>query len=60
MLIHLYSFTQHISGFQKALSTYSLTRQLYNKYMTLEGKSEMLNHNVAYSVRMTQRVAKFK
>ena len=48
MLIRLYSFTQHISGFLRVLSTYSLTRQLHNKYMTLEGKSEILNHKVAY------------
>jgi len=59
MLIRSYSFTQHISGFQSFLPTYSLTRQLHNKYMTLEGKSEMLNHKVAYSVRMPQGIAEF-
>ena len=57
MLIRLCNFAQHISGFQRVLSTYSLTRQLHNKYMTLEGKSEMLNYKVAYSVRMQQGVA---
>jgi len=58
--MRLYSFTQHISGFQRFLSTYSLTRQLHNKHMTLEGKSEMLNHKAAYSVRIPQGIAEFK
>ena len=60
MLIGLYNFSLHISGFQRVLSTYYLTRQLPNKYMNLEGKSEMLNHKVAYSVRMSRRVSEFK
>ena len=60
MLIRLYSFTQPISGFLRVLATYSLTRQLHNKCMTLEGKTEMLNHKVAYSVKMPQGVAEFK